>query len=168
MAADLDPLGLWQRPFYPELDFRHYGFTEKDLNRQFYVGNFPGTKDGFETLGEIINRLKSFYSHNIGVEYMHIQDPTMKAWVCARFETTDKPRMDTEKKRKVFEWLVKGNDFELFLADKYRTAKRFGLEGCESLIPGLEAMLLRGTEQVIPVLVRISGHFTQIRIFLGA
>jgi 2-oxoglutarate dehydrogenase E1 component len=150
LAADLDPLGLWKREIYPELDYKTYGFVEADLDRLFYVGiEFHQTKEGgkrgFMSLRDILNQMKTAYCGKIGIEYMHIQNTSMKAFMRDHIEKTIFNVFPEEKKKQILRWIAQAEGFEQFLAEKYKTAKRFGLEGSEALIPGLEALLIKGT-----------------------
>lgn len=92
--AHLDPLGISKPDLNPpELKYTHYGFTEKDLDRVFHLGQgmlpgFLGTKDKM-TLGEIIQSLEKTYCGKIGIEYAHILDRTQCDWLRERFEVSD-------------------------------------------------------------------------------
>jgi 2-oxoglutarate dehydrogenase E1 component len=144
--ANLDPLGQDKRPPPQELDPAFYGFTEADLDRQFFLGTW--NQEGFlsesrpvRTLREILDRLRETYCGPIGYEYMHIPDREKCNWIRARVETADPPAYSTEKKLNILDRLTWSEMFESFLANKYTAAKRFGLEGCEALIPGMKAMI---------------------------
>src|SRR5690242_930402 len=84
LEADLDPLGLEKRGPYPELDFRSYGLTESDLDREIFVANLLGRERA--TLREIIAILRHTYCGTLGVEYMHIQVPAERSWIQEKFE----------------------------------------------------------------------------------
>lgn len=146
MASTLDPLGLKQRPPVEVLDPASYGFTEADLDREFFIGTFD--IQGFmseerptRTLREIITRLRETYCGHIGYEYMHINDREKCNWLRERIETVRPEPFSLEKKKLVLDRLSWSEMFESFLANKYTAAKRFGLEGCEALIPGLKAAI---------------------------
>src|SRR5207344_1676683 len=79
LEADLDPLGLENRSFEAELDYRNYGFTQADLDREIFINNLLGRERA--TLREILALLRETYCGHIGVEYMHIQFPTERAWI---------------------------------------------------------------------------------------
>lgn len=101
--------------------------------------------DGWMTLGEIMDKLKYTYCSSVGVEYMHMQDVARKDWIQKKLES--RPRsFDREKKKLILDWLTWGDRFENYLAKKYPFTKRFGLEGAESLIPCLEAILEKATD----------------------
>ncbi|PRW57990.1 2-oxoglutarate mitochondrial-like isoform B [Chlorella sorokiniana] len=158
-SAQLDPLGLDERPKIKELDPAYYGFSEKDLDREFYLGTwnmfYLGTwnMEGFmaegrqvRTLREILERLRETYCGSIGFEYMHIPDSDKCNWLRARIETAERQEYSQEEKLRILDRLTWSEMFESFLANKYTAAKRFGLEGCEVLIPGMKALIDRGAE----------------------
>ena len=140
LLADLDPLGLAGNKHHPELDPQTYGFTEADLDREFFLDNVLGLEKA--TLRRILEILRQTYSAKIGVEFMHIQDPDQKAWIQARMEGSHNLlRPSAEEKRELLEQLVQAEGFERFLHVKYPGTKRFGLDGGESAIPALEAII---------------------------
>ena len=145
LEADLDPLGLDKRGHHPELDYRNYGFAESDLGRQIFINNLFGRERA--TLQEIIAILRETYCGKIGVEYMHIQDPSERAWIQEKFEKRQNHvGPSTAVKREILKTLTVAETFERFLDRRYTGTKRFGIEGAESLMPALEAILYRGNE----------------------
>ncbi|MBO0738963.1 MAG: 2-oxoglutarate dehydrogenase E1 component, partial [Alphaproteobacteria bacterium] len=145
LEADLDPLGLDRRGHHPELDYRSYGFTERDLGREIFTNNLLGRERA--TLREIIAALRETYCGKIGVEYMHIQYPAEKAWIQERFEKRqNRPALSAAIKKEILRTLTVAETFERFLDRRYTGTKRFGIEGAESLMPALEAILQRGSE----------------------
>ena len=157
-AANLDPLGLTKLEERPELDPSFYGFTEEDLDREFFIGiwnqeGFLSEQRPVRTLREILARLRETYCGTIGYEYMHIPHREQCNWIRARIETPEKPTFSQEKKLNILDRLTWSERFESFLNNKYSAAKRFGLEGCESLVPGMKALIDRaaelGTETVV-------------------
>ena len=144
LEADLDPLGLDKRGPYPELDYHSYGFTEADLDREIFINNLLGHERA--TLREIITILRVTYCGKIGVEYMHIQVPAERAWIQAKFETQNRSAPSASVKKEILRTLTVAETFERFLDRRYTGTKRFGIEGAESLMPALEAILYRGSE----------------------
>ena len=122
-----------------ELDPATYGFTEADMDREVYVGNLPGGKTT-RTLRETIDLLKRVYCGHIGVQYMHVQDPWVKTWVKDKIEGEEYLNLSKDEKKTVFKHVVEAESFESYCAVKFQ-AKRFGLDGGESLIPGMHAMV---------------------------
>jgi 2-oxoglutarate dehydrogenase E1 component len=145
LEAELDPLGLEKRDPYPELDYHSYGFIEADLDREIFINNLLGRERA--RLREIIAILRETYCGHIGVEYMHIQVPTERAWIQEKFEKRQsRPTYSAAVKKQILQTLTIAETFERFLDRRYTGTKRFGIEGAEALMPALEAILHRGSE----------------------
>ena len=143
LHADLDPLGLAVRQDHEELDPRSYGFSEADYDRKIFLDRVLGLE--FGTLREIVAILQRTYCQTLGVEFMHISDPTQKAWIQERIEGPDKEITFTpEGKRAILNKLIEAEGFEKFCDLKYTGTKRFGLDGAEGTIPALEQIIKRG------------------------
>jgi 2-oxoglutarate dehydrogenase E1 component len=141
--ANLDPLGLEPEKDEQELDPRHYGFTEVDMDRRIFLDMVLGLE--FGTMREILAILRRTYCQTLGVEFMHISNPAQKGWIQERIEGKDKEIQFTrEGKRAILNKLAEAEGFEKFLDVKYTGTKRFGLDGAESLIPALEQIIKRG------------------------
>ena len=91
LEADLDPLGIERRTDHPELDYRTYGFSEADLDREIFINNLLGRERA--TLREIVGLLREIYCGCIGVEYMHIQELAERQWIQQRIRA---PRCQAE------------------------------------------------------------------------
>ncbi len=150
--ADLDPLGITNADLDgsipQELTIEHYGWSEGDLDRSMQLG--PGllpnfAKDGrtHMTIREVIDACKSMYCGHVGVQYVHIPDRTQCDWLRERIETPKPYEYSAEQKRSILDRLIWSDSFERFIASKYPNEKRFGLEGGESLIPGVKALIDR-------------------------
>ncbi len=140
LAANLDPLGLEGERHHPELDPKSYGFTDEDLDREFFVDGVLGFQTA--TLREILNAVRETYCGTIGVEFMHIQSPQEKAWIQKKFEgSRSRPELSAEVQQRTLNELYHSEGFEKFLSIKYPGAKRFSLEGAESTIPAMEAII---------------------------
>ncbi|MGK2929867.1 MAG: multifunctional oxoglutarate decarboxylase/oxoglutarate dehydrogenase thiamine pyrophosphate-binding subunit/dihydrolipoyllysine-residue succinyltransferase subunit [Acidimicrobiales bacterium] len=138
LIADLDPL-RWREPhMHHELDPLTYGLTIWDLDREYLTGGLAG--EDRMTLGNILKVLRDAYCRTIGIEYMHIQEPDQKAWIQEQVEGVA-VELDTEAQQHVLGRLNAAEAFEKFLATKYVGQKRFGLEGGESAIVILDAVL---------------------------
>src|SRR5262245_9693057 len=145
LEASLDPLDLKPRERHPELDPKTYGFTDADMDRPIYIDYLLGHETA--TLRQIVRAVRETYCGNIGVEFMHIQDPAQKAWIQERIEVShNQTRFTDVGKRTILERLTAAELFERFLDRKYTGTKRFGLDGGESLIPALEQILKRGSQ----------------------
>ncbi|MEZ0090484.1 multifunctional oxoglutarate decarboxylase/oxoglutarate dehydrogenase thiamine pyrophosphate-binding subunit/dihydrolipoyllysine-residue succinyltransferase subunit [Streptacidiphilus sp. EB129] len=137
LMADTDPLEYKQRK-HPDLDVQAHDLTLWDLEREFAVGGFAGK--AMLKLRDILGVLRDSYCRTIGIEYMHIQDPKQRRWIQARVERgNDKP--EREEQLRILRRLNAAEAFETFLQTKYVGQKRFSLEGGESVIPLLDAIL---------------------------
>ncbi|MEO6987082.1 MAG: multifunctional oxoglutarate decarboxylase/oxoglutarate dehydrogenase thiamine pyrophosphate-binding subunit/dihydrolipoyllysine-residue succinyltransferase subunit [Aquihabitans sp.] len=138
LIADLDPLA-WKEPqMHSELDPATYGLTIWDLDREFLTSGVGGRSR--MKLGDLLHVLRNAYCRTIGIEYMHISDPTQKRWIQQHVEGVD-DRVSAEDQRHILGRLNAAEAFEKFLATKYVGQKRFGIEGAESAIPILDALL---------------------------
>jgi 2-oxoglutarate decarboxylase len=138
LIAPLDPLQANPPSIHPELDPATYGFTIWDLDREYVTGGLAGRNKA--QLGEILAILRDAYCRTATVEYMHIQEPEQKEWIQARVEgVTDET--DKDEHLHILRKLNQAEAFETFLHTKYVGHKRFSLEGAESLIPMLDAVL---------------------------
>ncbi|MFN3075603.1 MAG: 2-oxoglutarate dehydrogenase E1 component [Alphaproteobacteria bacterium] len=163
LLAELDPLRLSGERYHPELDYRSYGFSEADLDREIFIDNVLGLETA--TLRQIIEVLRATYCGNIGVEFMHIQDPDQKAWIQKRIETIRNQTQFTEQgKLAILERLTEAEEFERFLDRRYVGTKRFGLEGGEALIPLLEQILKRGSQLGVTNVVLGMAHRGRLNV----
>ncbi len=138
LIADLDPISAEIPDTHPELDPATYGLTLWDLDREYFTDGLAG-RDTM-TLGDILGVLRDAYCRTIGVEYMHIQDPEQKQWIQQEIEGVGF-QVTPEEQRHVLGRLNAAEAFERFLHTKYVGHKRFGLEGAESAIVILDAVL---------------------------
>jgi len=140
LEAQLDPLGLTKPTPHPELDPKTYGFTEADMDRPILLDMVLGKETA--NLREIIAICRASYCGSIGVEFMHIQDPDQKSWIQRRIEGAPwLTAFDPAAKKQILQELTEAEGFEAFCARKYVGTKRFGLEGGESTIPAIEAVI---------------------------
>src|SRR5215469_2897563 len=140
LEARLDPLGLQIPKPHAELDPRSYGFTDNDLDKPIFIDNVLGRETA--TLREIVTILRETYCGPIGVEFMHIQDPEQKSWIQRKVEGAPwRNAFDAGTKRRILTQLTEADGFEAFCQKRYVTTKRFGLEGGESSIPALHAVI---------------------------
>ncbi len=142
LVAHLNPLAP-PPAGHPLLEPSEFGFTPPDLDRVVECSSFKGCAKA--TLHELIARLRSTYCRTIGVEYMHLQDRAQRVWLQERMEpTSNDPNLTPDERSWVLDNLVVSEGFEQFLHLRYPTAKRFSLEGADSLIPMLETMVEDG------------------------
>lgn len=163
LIANFDPLGIEGNNYHAELDPRTYGFTDADMDRLIYTDGRLGLQ--MSTLREILQVLKETYCGSVGVEYMHIQDPKVKAWIQSRIETNRNQTEFTKRgKRAILERLVEADGFENFLQVKYTGTKRFGLDGGESMVPAIEQILKRGGQMGIKTVVIGMPHRGRLNV----
>ncbi|MBK5221857.1 MAG: multifunctional oxoglutarate decarboxylase/oxoglutarate dehydrogenase thiamine pyrophosphate-binding subunit/dihydrolipoyllysine-residue succinyltransferase subunit [Acidimicrobiia bacterium] len=145
LIADLDPLSSEEPSMHPELDPATYGLTIWDLDREFLTATGAGIYAPVGgrsrmTLGDILDVLRDAYCRTIGIEYMHIQEPAEKRWIQEQVEGVS-VQISPEEQRHILGRLNAAEAFEKFLGTKYVGQKRFGIEGAESTIPLLDAIL---------------------------
>ncbi|MEJ2868810.1 multifunctional oxoglutarate decarboxylase/oxoglutarate dehydrogenase thiamine pyrophosphate-binding subunit/dihydrolipoyllysine-residue succinyltransferase subunit [Actinomycetospora sp. OC33-EN08] len=137
LMADTDPLDHPQRK-HPDLDIQSHGLTLWDLDREFPVDGFAGRQ--CMKLRDILGVLRDSYCRTIGVEYMHILDPEKRAWLQERIEVPHE-KVSAAEQKYILSKLNAAEAFEAFLQTKYVGQKRFSLEGAETVIPLLDAVL---------------------------
>ena len=129
-----------RRKYEPTLDIKHFGLAESDLEKTFNAGVELGI--GPAKLKDIIAHLEQTYCESIGVEFMYIPDPEPKQWLKEKMESRrNQPKLSIEQKRLILEKLNQAVVFENFLHTKYVGQKRFSLEGLETLLPALDAII---------------------------
>ncbi|UYQ78659.1 multifunctional oxoglutarate decarboxylase/oxoglutarate dehydrogenase thiamine pyrophosphate-binding subunit/dihydrolipoyllysine-residue succinyltransferase subunit [Glutamicibacter sp. JL.03c] len=137
LMADINPLEYVQRK-HPDLDINNYGLTLWDLDREWITGGFGGADRLL--LRDILGTLRDAYCRTIGTEYMHLQNPEEREWFQAKLESRyAKPTR--EEQLRILSKLNSAEAFETFLQTKFVGQKRFSLEGGESLIPLLDAII---------------------------
>ncbi|CAN5621754.1 multifunctional oxoglutarate decarboxylase/oxoglutarate dehydrogenase thiamine pyrophosphate-binding subunit/dihydrolipoyllysine-residue succinyltransferase subunit [soil metagenome] len=161
LIADLDPLA-WKEPhMHSELDPLTYGLTIWDLDREFLTGGVAG-RDRMP-LGDLLHVLRDAYCRTIGIEYMHIQDPAEKHWIQEQVEGVD-DELDSEEQRHILGRLNAAEAFEKFLGKKYVGQKRFGIEGAESAIPVLDAILEQAADDSLDSAVLGMAHRGRLNV----
>jgi len=138
LNANLDPLRAEAPALHPELDLQTYGLSIWDLQRTFVVDGLAGKREA--TLEEILSILRDAYCRTMGIEYGHIMDPAQKRWIQDRVEGV-KWQCTTDEQLRILHALNEAEVFERFLHSRYVGQKRFGLEGGESTIVALQAIL---------------------------
>ena len=151
LAAKLDPLGLHRQELPADLTPEYHGFGPDDLDRSIYLAGTLGFT--YATIRQVVDMLQSTYCGHIGFEYMHINDLGERRFIQDRIEGAEETvRFTPEGKKSILEKVIHGEQWEKFLARKYVGTKRFGLDGGESMIPALEAVIkyggLTGVEEI--------------------
>jgi len=143
LLATLDPLGLKTSKYIDELHPQYHGFKREDYDYKIFLDGIINRK--YANVREILDFLRKTYCGSIGYEFMHISNPIERKWFRDRVEK-DENALQFTKTGKLFilDRLIHAEGFEKFLHTKYVGTKRFGLDGCESLIPVLEQIIKVG------------------------
>ncbi|KAJ2891952.1 putative oxoglutarate dehydrogenase protein [Zalerion maritima] len=173
--ARIDPLGIRNeskgfgniKPKELTLDF--YGFTERDMETEYSLG--PGIlprfkRDGRDkmTLREIFDTCERIYCGSYGVEFIHIPDREKCDWLRSRLEVPNPFKYSVDEKRRILDRLIWSSSFESFLSTKYPNDKRFGLEGCETLVPGMKALIDRSVDYGVKDIVIGMPHRGRLNV----
>jgi 2-oxoglutarate dehydrogenase E1 component len=146
-----------RRKYTPTLDVENFGLSQSDLDTVFNAGELIGI--GPATLKDIISHLSRIYCQSIGVEYMYIRKPEEVSWIQNKLNINDnQPNFDEGDKKLILEKLNEAVSFETFLHTKYVGQKRFSLEGNESLIPALEAIIEKAADAGVKEFVMGMAH----------
>ncbi|MEV0035677.1 multifunctional oxoglutarate decarboxylase/oxoglutarate dehydrogenase thiamine pyrophosphate-binding subunit/dihydrolipoyllysine-residue succinyltransferase subunit [Streptomyces sp. NPDC050804] len=160
VMADTDPLDYLQRK-HPDLDITEHGLTLWDLEREFAVGGFAGKS--MMKLRDILGVLRDSYCRTTGIEFMHIQDPKQRKWIQDRVERPH-AKPEREEQLRILRRLNAAEAFETFLQTKYVGQKRFSLEGGESVIPLLDAVLDAAAESRLDEVVIGMAHRGRLNV----
>jgi 2-oxoglutarate dehydrogenase E1 component len=164
LLSNLDPL-QYVPVSWPELERATYGLTLWDLDREFFSGGMRGKP--FLTLREIEQTLRATYTRHVGVEFMHIADPEQKNWLTDRMEGNhNEEELPRATMLRVLDKLVEAEAFERFLHTRFVGHKRFSLEGGESLIPALDALLNRAAEHGVSRAVLGMAHRGRLNVLV--
>ncbi|MGB3379634.1 MAG: multifunctional oxoglutarate decarboxylase/oxoglutarate dehydrogenase thiamine pyrophosphate-binding subunit/dihydrolipoyllysine-residue succinyltransferase subunit, partial [Allopontixanthobacter sediminis] len=160
VMADTDPLNYRQRR-HPDLDVLSHGLTLWDLDREFATGGFGGEER--MKLRDVLGLLRDSYCRTVGTEYMHIADPEQRAWLQDRIEVPHQKPEAAEQKY-ILSKLNAAEAFETFLQTKYVGQKRFSLEGGETVIPLLDAVLDKAAENELDEVVIGMPHRGRLNV----
>ncbi|MBD0863719.1 multifunctional oxoglutarate decarboxylase/oxoglutarate dehydrogenase thiamine pyrophosphate-binding subunit/dihydrolipoyllysine-residue succinyltransferase subunit [Gordonia sp. zg691] len=163
LMADIDPLMMDSdaRSSHPDLDIQNYGLTLWDLDRSFKVGGFHGQEK--MKLRDVLSILRDAYCRHVGVEYTHILEPEQQKWLQERVEIKHvKPPVGEQKY--ILSKLNAAEAFETFLQTKYVGQKRFSLEGAESVIPMMDAVIDQSAEHNLTEVVIGMPHRGRLNV----
>ena len=172
--AHIDPLQISfgddkSRPLPKELTLEHYGFTERDLDREITLG--PGILPRFAregkkvmTLREIIAALEKLYCSSYGIEYIHIPSRAQCDWLRERIEIPQPYSYSIDEKRQILDRLTWATSFETFLSTKFPNDKRFGLEGLEGVVPGIKTLIDKSVELGVEDVVLGMAHRGRLNV----
>lgn len=145
-----------RRTYAPTLEIEHFGLEKSDLQTVFEAGNEIGI--GRASLRDIIDHLQQTYCQSIGIEFTYMREPERLQWVKQQIELKNRPQFTAEEKRHLFNTISSATIFEQFLAKKYVGQKRFSIEGGETLIPALDAIIQRAAEMGVKEVVMGMPH----------
>lgn len=152
-----------RRKYDPTLDIENFGLSEADLNTKFKAAIEIGLEEA--TLSEIVDHMKETYCNSIGVEYRYIRKPEKVAWLQEKLERNrNRPEFSKEQKKHMLHKLNQAVIFEQFLHKKFVGQKRFSLEGGESLIPALDAIIEMGADMGIQEFVMGMAHRGRLNV----
>lgn len=152
-----------RRTYVPTLDIENFGLSTGDLDTVFEAGNSIGI--GPAKLRDIVEHLEATYCRSVGVEYVYMRKPEVVEWLQKKMETSRNSREYTEEERRdIFYHLKLAVGFESFIHKKFVGQKRFSLEGAESLIPSLDAVIERGAELGIEEFVLGMAHRGRLNV----
>ena len=165
--ADLDPIKRAERPVIPELELDFYGFTDADLETVLNTSNTFFGKERM-SLRELLNALRETYSGTIGAEFMHTSDFNQKRWWQQKMESSRaKPVLDTERKLRILDRLTAAEGLERFLHSKYVGQKRFSLEGGESFIVAMDAVVHEASKRGLQEVVIGMAHRGRLNVLVN-
>lgn len=152
-----------RRDYQPSLDLEHFGLSDADLNTEFESGELIGL--GKTTLKNIVEHLKQVYCDSIGVEYMYIRKPHEVKWIQSWLHRNNNhPEFSKDQKLQILKKLNEAVSFESFLHTKYVGQKRFSLEGNESLIPALDALIENAADKGVDQFVLGMAHRGRLNV----
>ena len=162
LAANLDPLGLSHREIPADLTLKGHGFEgQEDL--EVFIGGVFGF--GWVSIGDLYDALRHTYCGNVGLEYMHISDVAERRFLQELFESPEETIQFTPQgKRAILQAVVRGEEYEKYLAKKYVGTKRFGLDGGEAMIPALEAVIKYGGADGVREIIYGMAHRGRLNV----
>ncbi|MDH3653133.1 MAG: 2-oxoglutarate dehydrogenase E1 component [Myxococcales bacterium] len=166
LYADLDPLGLHRKPPKDEFVLKRYGLAHVDPETIFATGNLAGPPN--ESLRSVLARLKDTYSRTIGCEFTYLENQDARDWLRDRMELTGNHiDLSREQQVRILTKLTDAEIFEQFLHTKYTGAKRFSLEGGESVIPMLDILTERASELGVEEMVIGMAHRGRLNVMVN-
>lgn len=152
-----------RRKYEPNLDIENFGLSAADLETVFQAGNEIGI--GAAKLKDIVAHLNAVYCNHIGVEYTYIRNAEKLAWLKDKLnKLADKKNITKEKRSQILKKLGEAVGFEKYMNKKFIAQKRFSLEGGESLIPALDAVIQVGAEQGLEEVVMGMAHRGRLNV----
>ncbi|WP_432222716.1 2-oxoglutarate dehydrogenase E1 component [Flavobacterium sp. TMP13] len=152
-----------RRKSSPSLEIETFDLSSSDLNTVFDAAKILGLQSA--TLQEIVNHLKSVYCQHIGIEYMYIRNPGVVQWIQDKLSVNaNQPSFNSSEKKNILNKLNEAVSFENFLHTKYVGQKRFSLEGGETIIPALDALIEKAAEKGVEQFVMGMAHRGRLNV----
>lgn len=161
LLADTNPIRK-RKDRSANLDLSFFGLSDEDLDKKFLAGNQLGLEN--TTLRNILGYLKKTYAGKVGIEYKYISSQKKIEWLTSHFEKAFNEPFSLEQKRRILEKLNEGVMFEKFLHTKYVGQKRFSLEGGETTIPAMDAIINLAGELKVQEVVIGMAHRGRLNI----
>jgi 2-oxoglutarate dehydrogenase E1 component len=164
--ADLDPLGLTKKETVRALTLAYHNLSDADLDKVFHAGCLIGLKEA--SLRDILASLKKTYCHHIAVEYMHMTNTGEREWLQDRMESVqNQPAFSPDVKQRILSGLTHAEGFENYLGVAYVGQKRFSLEGGDSLIPLLDAVIDQSAKAGVDECVMAMAHRGRLNVLVN-
>ena len=173
LQADIDPLGMLEKLDAPDLGLPFHGLSDGDLDEQFRTGPGGGSTSTFGgpehmRLRDLLGLLRNTYCGSIGAEFMHIPDATQRQWLYQRMENAGGNfHRSRDEKLRTLERLTAAEGLERYLHTKYVGQKRFSLEGGDSLIPALDALVQRAGSDGVKDIVIGMAHRGRLNVLVN-
>lgn len=152
-----------RRKYFPTLEIENFGLDKNDLQTVFHAGSLIGIGDA--SLQKIIDHLETTYCHSVGAEYMYIRTPEIVQWLQQKMESKQNTgNFSIDEKKRMLQKLNEAVAFENFIHTKFVGQKRFSLEGCETLIPALDAVINSGADFGIKEFVIGMAHRGRLNV----
>jgi multifunctional 2-oxoglutarate metabolism enzyme len=166
LAAKINPLsqGVLENPRPPELEISHYGLTAAELSEQ--VPSFGFTADTLLTLEQLIQKLETCYCSSIGFQYSHLSRAEERLWIEEQIEKRS-INYTPERRKEICSALVNAEAFESNLHRKYIGKKWFSLQGAETLIPMVDALVESAAEREVEEIFFGMAHRGRLNILVN-
>ncbi len=166
--ADIDPLGLMDRPLPGVLKLDYLGLSEADMDTEFFTGGLAGTGNERMKLRDILDLLRKIYCGKIGAEFAHMSRARERLWLRKRFEQgMAGDTLSDEERLTILDQLTSAEGIERYLHTRYVGQKRFSLEGGESLIPMIDDLIQKGGAAGIHEIVIGMAHRGRINVLVN-
>lgn len=169
--AQTNPLDIPSKRLPPPEELRpeFYGFTEADMDREINLSSvvlphFAAKSNGSLKLRDVIKACEDIYCGSIGAEYLHVETLEEREWIRERLETPHPYQFSHEEKLRILDRLVWTTTFEKFLSAKFPNVKRFSIEGVESQVPALKAIIDASAENGVRDVIFPSCHRGKLNV----